>query len=240
MDFNGYKRYKKIDIKKWLHVRNSKIYLVILILLFAAILFAFKTVLNMSRELNSGISEEETSTENVIDDGSNSEQTSEAAYIAENQSYSIKINRKSNFAIIYKIDSNMEYTIPVKAFYCSVNSNISNGKATIEDKTIWKKISEESYGHYATRLSNAVYLYSSPYYFTRTNLLNVELYNNIGNPTKYNESIYMTAGNAKWIYENCGLNTPVEISDDLVIPSNITIEQFEKLSYSVKSDPSDK
>ena len=47
MDFNGYKRTKKFDIKRWFKGTNSIVYLVILVVMVLGLLFVLRTVISM-------------------------------------------------------------------------------------------------------------------------------------------------------------------------------------------------
>lgn len=42
---------------------------------------------------------------------------------------------------------------------------------------------------------------------------------------------YMTPADAKWIYNNCGVNTQVQIENDFDIPSSVNITEFKKYNY---------
>ena len=41
----------------------------------------------------------------------------------------------------------------------------------------------------------------------------------------------MAPADAKWIYNNCGINTSVEILSDFDIPSDADIKEFKKYNY---------
>ena len=47
MNFNGYKRTKKFDIKRWFKGTNSIVYLVILVVMVLGLLFVLRTVISM-------------------------------------------------------------------------------------------------------------------------------------------------------------------------------------------------
>lgn len=232
MKLKGYNRIKKIDIKKWLLGGNSKIYAVILILFLAAVLFVFKTVVSMNSDENMG-GETQSSNEELTTQESSSE------YVAANQKYLIKINKSKNFITVYTMDSSMEFTVVYDSFWCSVNSSVDTGKTFISDKSVWYTIADNSYGHYASRLDAGVWIYSVPYYSKDYSKLNVSLYNNLGK-TATAGTIYMEAGKAKWIYENCGKGTVVEIYEDSQeqIPSGL--EELETLDANAYHDPSDR
>ena len=209
MEIRGYKRIKKKDIKRWFKGSNLIVYVLILLLLLLILLFAFKTIVSMHNDnVSSGSDESADTTEE--DTGSTTE---ESAYIAKNQSYKIRINVSRNIAIIYSIGSNNGFDNVVKAFYVSVNSNINTGDTFISENAEWRKLDITGYGHYSTRLNNSEYICSSAY-FTKT----------VGN-------MNMTPADAKWIYNNCGVNTRVQIENDFDIPSSVNITEFKKYNY---------
>ena len=156
--------------------------------------------------------------------------TEESAYIAKNQSYKIRINVSRNIAIIYSINSNNGFDNVVKAFYVSVNSNINTGDTFISEKAEWRKLDITGYGHYSTRLNNSEYICSSAYFTKTVGNMNIDEYNKMGTSAS-SGSIYMTPADAKWIYNNCGVNTQVQIENDFDIPSSVNITEFKKYNY---------
>ena len=231
----GFKGKKKFDFKKWITGGNSKLYLGLIIVVFLFLMISLRTVIRMHEE---NIRDEvESSTEAVTEDITQ-EESQDSNYVANNLVYCIKINNQENFAIIYKMDDNNEYTIPVKAFSVSVNEDTPLGETFISKKSLWWKVSDVSFCRYASKLDNSEVLYSASYFYNDTpNSLNKNSYNNIGNPS-IDGSIHMTVANARWIYENCGINTPVYISDDLQLDEGLELEQFNKVS-SGYVDPTD-
>ena len=49
----------------------------------------------------------------------------------------------------------------------------------------------------------------------------------------------MTCANAKWIYENCGAKTTVEIVEDFDISSDIKVEDINRIADNAYRDPTD-
>ena len=52
-------------------------------------------------------------------------------------------------------------------------------------------------------------------------------------------SILMTCANAKWIYENCGAKTTVEIVENFDISSDIKVEDINRIADNAYRDPTD-
>lgn len=234
---NGFKGKKKFDFGKWITGGNSKIYLILMLVVFVFLIFALKTVIKMHEE---NIEKENNeSTSQAEDENSTEEDTeSESNYVATNMSYCIKINKSQNFAVIYQMDENQEYTIVIKAFKVSVPTDATVGETFISRKALWWKVSDVSFCRYASKLDNSEVLYSASYYYNETdNSLNKTSYNNIGNAS-LDGSIHMTVSNAKWIYENCGINTPVYILDNFELDAGVSLEEFETISSGYR-DPTD-
>lgn len=238
MEVNGFKRKKRFDFKKWVTGSNSLMYLIILLLLLAALLFALNTVLSMRN--NSDDQEDgEVESTTEFETQSYAEYTvSEATTIAKNQTYYIKVSKNNNFIVIYEMDDNNNFTKPFKAFKVSVGVGVKSGVTSIAEKSNWRKVNDYLYGRFASRLDNSECLYSAAYYSQHPDNLNPSSYNKIG--TTVNEgSIFMTATNAKWIYENCGVGTTVEIIDDYSIPDGVVLEAFERIPDWSYRDPLD-
>ncbi len=223
MEIKGYKRIKKVDIKRWLLRRNVWLYAFILIVFVAAVLFMFRTVGSMSENKETQVQTENQESKN---------------YVAANQSYRILVNRAANFITIYKLDDDGAFTIPYKTFRCSVNPTVNVGKTVINDKYVWRRLADRVYGHYTTGLGNAAYIHSVPYASQSNSDLIASAYNNLGNAATQG-SIYLAVADAKWIYENCGVNSEVEIYDDTTESPVIALGTFTQIAADSKYDPTD-
>ena len=234
MDFNGYKRTKKFDIKRWFKGTNSIIYLVILVVMVLGLAFVLKTVSGMH---NSNKNADEVTQEETTD-VSEQETDTQTQTVARNQSYYIRISIAKHTLVVYQLDNNNEFTIPVKAFKVALGPKVEPAKAAISEKSVWRKITDIYYVRYSSRLDNAEYLSTATYYSQSDNNLNPKSYNMIGqNVTE--GSILMTCANARWIYENCGAKTTVEIVDDFDISSDIKVEDISRIADDAYRDPTD-
>ena len=101
MDFNGYKRTKKFDIKRWFKGTNSIVYLVILVVMVLGLLFVLRTVISMhnSNKNSDNVSQEETTGET-----DSSETDTQTQTIAKNQSYYIRISIAKHTLVVYQLD----------------------------------------------------------------------------------------------------------------------------------------
>ena len=234
MDFNGYKRTKKFDIKRWFKGTNSIIYLVILVVMVLGLAFVLKTVIGMH---NSNKNADEVTQEETTD-VSEQETDTQTQTVARNQSYYIRISTAKHTLVVYQLDNNNEFTIPVKAFKVALGPKVEPAKTAISEKSVWRKITDIYYVRYSSRLDNAEYLSTATYYSQSDNNLNPKSYNMIGqNVTE--GSILMTCANARWIYENCGAKTTVEIVDDFDISSDIKVEDISRIADDAYRDPTD-
>ena len=234
MDFNGYKRTKKFDIKRWFRGTNSIIYLVILVVMVLGLAFVLKTVIGMH---NSNKNADEVTQEETTD-VSEQETDTQTQTVARNQSYYIRISIAKHTLVVYQLDNNNEFTIPVKAFKVALGPKVEPAKTAISEKSVWRKITDIYYVRYSSRLDNAEYLSTATYYSQSDNNLNPKSYNMIGqNVTE--GSILMTCANARWIYENCGAKTTVEIVDDFDISSDIKVEDISRIADDAYRDPTD-
>lgn len=238
MVFSEYTRKKKSNIKGWLSGSNSKIYFIILLLLAVTLIFVLNTLLGMrdnnqkgertdnNSDINSDFNSE--NNDNNFYDGSTvgSGETKDLQHeiIKPENMYLIKVSLSDNFAIIYKYTGSEEYSEIVKAFPVSVCSNVKPSVTKVESKNIWKHIGYSLHGHYITRFENGEYFSAVACYNQNTETLNKEQYLNLGNPSVVDGSVYMPAGYAKWIYENCAIGTKIELISELKLPDNIKLD----------------
>lgn len=234
MDFNGYKRTKKFDIKRWFKGTNSIIYLVILVVMVLGLAFVLKTVIGMH---NSNKNADEVTQEETTD-VSGQETDTQTQTVARNQSYYIRISIAKHTLVVYQLDNNKEFSIPVKAFKVALGPKVAPAKTAISEKSLWRKITDIYYVRYSSRLDNAEYLSSATYYSQSNYNLNPGSYNAIGNNVTEG-SILMTCANAKWIYENCGAKTTVEIVEDFDISTDINVEEINRIADNAYRDPTD-
>lgn len=228
MDFK-YQKIKKLDIKKWLLGGNASIYAIILIVFLAAVIFVFATV--RSNMQNSEQNQEPASETQTQTDES-------TGYVESNQLYRLKINKSQNFMTVYKMNQNREFTEVYKVFRCSVHADVAVGEVKITEKYAWRRLDNNVYGHYTSRLSNGAYIHSVPYQTQDISKLNVAAYNLLGKTAQVG-SIYLNAENAKWIYENCGIDADVEIYENTSESPPLSLGEFETLASGTRFDPTD-
>ena len=213
MEFK-YKDVKKIDIKKWLLSGNTKIYIFILVIVLAAIVFVLKTVSDID-DNGKNLNPDSAAGENITSASVTEPATPEPDldYYESFQEYKIRINKSINLVTVYKLDSSKQYSITEKQFKCSVNPNTEIGKTLITFKYTWVQFGYGNHGQYVSKLKNGSCIHSVPYYTKNIYHLNKNAYNLLGQASDA-AYIYLQVADAKWIFENCGVNTIVDIYED--------------------------
>lgn len=130
--------------------------------------------------------------------------------IGKQSSYVIKINKKKNTVTVYAKDGKKGYIIPVKAFVCSTGAATPLGTFKTPQKIRWHELDGPSYGQWCTRITGHILFHSVWYYKPKNTTLSVAQYNKLGTQASHG-CVRLTAGDAKWIYDNCKLKTKVII-----------------------------
>lgn len=158
--------------------------------------------------------------------------------IGKQSSYWIKVNKKQNVVTVYAKDGDRGYIIPVKAFVCSGGKGTPIGTFSTSAKYRWKVLMGPSWGQWSTRITGSI-LFHSVYYNSpnNNNNLSVSAYNKLGTTASHG-CVRLTAGDAKWIYDNCKIGTKVTIynSND---PGPFGKPKAYKLSSKHTWDPTD-
>lgn len=131
--------------------------------------------------------------------------------IGKQSSYVIKVNKQQNCVTVYAKDGSNGYIIPVKAMICSTGYSTPTGTFYTPAKYRWHTLMGPSYGQWCTRIYKS-FLFHSVFYngYNNNNALSVSAYNKLG-ITASHGCVRLTAGDAKWIYDNCKLSTKVII-----------------------------
>ncbi len=168
-----------------------------------------------------------------------------------NQPYLVAVNRARCTITVYKKDANGNYTVPYKAFACSVgkadNKNhvtpLGRYNTSKTDRYVWHRMVDNSYGRYAIRIVGQIMFHSVCYHKSGDiSTLEYEEYNKLGSPASLG-CIRLCVRDIKWIYDNCGVGFPTVIYDDyssagpLGKPSSIKIDVNDKTKRGY--DPTD-
>lgn len=142
--------------------------------------------------------------------------------------YEVEVNLTQNVVTVYKKDAAGNYTVPDRAFVCSVGPATPTGTFRTTDKYVWRALFGNVYGQYATRITGSILFHSVPYYtmYDKGSLEYLE-YNKLGTSASMG-CVRLTVENAKWIYDNCPAGTTIRMvkNND---PLPIQPEQPQKL-----------
>lgn len=155
------------------------------------------------------------------------------------KSYVIYVNRTASCVTIYAKDGKNGYTIPVVAFVCSAGNGTPTGTFKIKDKLRWHELMGPCWGQWSQHITPDI-LFHSVYYDRRNDnkSLNVAAYNKLGTMASHG-CIRLTAGDCKWIYDNCKVGTKVVIYNNSANPGPFDKPKAQKLSPSHTWDPTD-
>ena len=142
--------------------------------------------------------------------------------IGKQSSYRITVNRVKCQVTVYAANETGNYCIPVKTFTCSVGK--AGTPTHAETYATLKKqnpveLMGPSWGKYGTQINN----YGDWFHSVAcsnpdpTYALAAGNYNMLGQPASHG-CVRLCVRDAKWIYDNCGLYTRVDISDTEYTP----------------------
>lgn len=132
--------------------------------------------------------------------------------------FQIRINRVYNTLTIYTPGEDGVYSVPFTVMSCACSDITPLGTFATQNTWRWVGIYGDSYAQYATQFYGNYLLQSVPYYSESPDDLIWEDYNKLGSTTYTQGSIWLTAADAKWIYDNVGSGTEVVIYDDATDP----------------------
>lgn len=134
------------------------------------------------------------------------------AFAAEKEGfpYYVTVNLTDNIVTVYEQDEAGNYTVPKKAFLCSVGEDTPEGTFQTMVKYDWRYLFGDVWGQYATRITGHYLFHSVPYFEKDKSTLEYEEYNKLGTTASMG-CIRLTAKDAKWIYDNCPVGTTVKM-----------------------------
>ncbi len=147
----------------------------------------------------------------------------QGVYGQQAKDYQVNVNLTQNIVTVYDKDAAGAYTVPVKAFYCSVGEGTPTGTYGISDKYTWRALFGNVYGQYATRITGHILFHSVPYQKPQKDTLEYWEYNKLGTAASMG-CIRLTVQDAKWIYDNCAGGTRVCLYESTA-PEPITPEK---------------
>lgn len=154
--------------------------------------------------------------------------------------YLIWINLSTQVGTVLSKDDEGNYSVIERTFGVSTGliGPTPAGRFSIYEMYRWKYMHEDCFTQYAMRIYQGIMLHSEPYYTANPSSMMTGGYNKLGSPASEG-CIRMRIVDAKWIYDNCGMGTIVEVTNGGYmqgVPSSIT---YEKLPYTVTWDPTD-
>lgn len=144
--------------------------------------------------------------------------------------YLIAVNRYQNTVTVYSRDEDGRYTVPYKAFVCSVGDDTPTGYFYTQERYRWQGLYEEAWGQYATRIVDHILFHSVPYYSQDPSDLEYDQYNLLGTHASLG-CVRLSVEDAKWIYDNTQEGFPCVIYDDTMLegplgkPESIKIDE---------------
>ena len=166
---------------------------------------------------SSTISEDETSIgDEVIIETLEPETTLAETLPSEELPYLIMVNVALNCVTVYAKDETGQFTIPVRAMACSTAREgyiTPTGTYNTSDMFRWAVMADGTRAQYVYRFKGSYLFHSVPYMETSKDSLEPGEYNKLGSPASMG-CVRLTIADAKWIYENCPVNTKVILYED--------------------------
>ena len=151
--------------------------------------------------------------------------------------YTVKVNKAANCVTIYRLDG--EELSALRAFVCSCGESTPEGSYRLDNKWRWLCMVDDSYGQWVSQISGNYLFHSVPYWGTRdAEQLDVAEYNKLGSTASHG-CVRLTAGDAKWIYDNVPQGTLIVIYSDPDDPGPLGKPSVEHLPDWHTWDPSD-
>lgn len=126
--------------------------------------------------------------------------------------YEIVLDKSKQVVTIYTVGEEGYYDLMVKQFICSTGKEdkVVDGMYRIQEQYEWRKMENESYAQYASRISGPFLFHSCTYYEPKKNKLRESYYVRLGRKAS-SGCVRMLCGDAYWIYENCPVGTPIHV-----------------------------
>lgn len=157
-----------------------------------------------------------TNPENIIDVSTENTTEAKETLPSDQLPYLIMVNRVMNCVTVYTKDSTGQFTVPLKAMTCSVGKaghDTPLGTYVTSDRFMWAVMADYSRAQYVYRFKGSYLFHSVPYLSTAKDSLETEEFNKLGEAASLG-CVRLSVIDAKWIYENCDVNTTVILYDD--------------------------
>ena len=126
--------------------------------------------------------------------------------------YEIVLDKSKQVVTIYTVGETGYYDLVVKQFICSTGKQdkIVDGMYRIQAQYDWRRMQNESYAQYASRISGPFLFHSCTYYEPKGNKLRASYYERLGRKAS-SGCVRLLCGDAYWIYTNCPIGTPIHV-----------------------------
>ena len=158
--------------------------------------------------------------------------------VGDQDSYFIKVYKWGNYLIVYAKDGDNGYTIPVKAMITSCGNNTPTGDYYTPNKFRWLTMVGGSKAQWCTQIVGSYLFHSVPYRIADPSTMYTDIMYNLLGTTQSLGCIRLQAGDAKWIYDHCGLGTHVNI-DPYINEGPFDKPAFEQIPAWHTWDPTD-
>lgn len=137
--------------------------------------------------------------------------------------YIVYVNRTQNCVTV--VEQKTDGTSAVaKVMVCScgrAGHETPEGVFSTSDYYDWRLMVDGTYGKYAVRFNNSILFHSVPYIQPKDDTLEWDQYNLLGQNASLG-CVRLAAADAKWIYDNCRVGTPVVVYSGNMIVGNVT------------------
>lgn len=154
--------------------------------------------------------------------------------------YALLVNPEYNVVTAYTYNINGTMNVPVRAMVCATGKNMTETSYTIESREAWHTGEKNSY-QYVSWFGGLCFS-TAPYNSEDPSTLVTDAYNKIGT-NQSNGNVWLSASDAKWIYDNCNDTTLVRVSSEVTpplgVPAPLSIPEDAKYSTWDPTDSDD-
>ena len=129
-----------------------------------------------------------------------------ASYDAED--YAIQIYPSTQLLLIMGKDAEGKYRLPLKAMRCSAPLEDETVQGEIVNGYRWRQAEDQTWHRYSIDVGGGYWLESVSYDAAENGALIADSYNSLGTAAE-GTSILLRDNDIRWIYKNCGIETPV-------------------------------
>lgn len=152
--------------------------------------------------------------------------------------YKMYVNRSFNCVTVYQIDENGEYTIPIRSFRCSTGLRTPIHDTQILNHNAWNGLADDSVGMWTSWIGGNFLFHSVSFLAMNHNSLKEDWYNILGT-TCSGGCVRLQVLNAKWIYDNTPVYSPVYLEYNTDSPGPFGLPEAIDTTGRLGWDPTD-